>query len=841
MRIIVDMQGAQTSASAHRGVGRYTINLVKALAQQNPSHDMILVLNGEFQESIQHIRETFSGLIPQNDIRVWTQYLRFTGSDQTTVCKRKVCEFMRETFIRSLNPDIVFSTNLQEGMSDVAVTGVKDYTDGYLACSTLHDVIPLIRNGYLEDQTVRSWYMQKIEAVERSDIVLTVSESSRDEICRVTRVERNKIHVVPNAVDHNTFKVVRSEINETALRARLKLLDRKFILYVGGADEHKDLITLYKAFALLPGELQRQYSLVLVGQELKATEARIRKTVSSLGINEGLIFLGKVSDSDLVLLLNACSLFVFPSTHEGFGLPPLEAMACGAPVIVSSTPSLVEVANAQMVFEVGNSFDLAQKIVDVLTRPEVAKSLSTFGIRRASEFTWEKSASMLLQILENAYALGCYDGRLAKKDQCPNEEYILTSIKNIISDDDSLREIELIQIAKAVDENFPPVGRPRVLFLDISAVIINGEYTGIQRVVREIGASLLTTSDRQFDVQLIYTTPQDCNYFRAKNIEETWRGRSQPLGAASSQEDEIVTFYPEDVLLYLDLHPAVAISRFELNRKLQNSGVKIFHVMYDMLPVQFPDCFWPELTNEFGNWLNSLRRASGVICISKSVANEFKLWASESWCEVPYVTSFKLGFDFGHLVSKLGHNSEELPKAIYERKTFIMIGTLEPRKGHALVLEGFEILWNSGFDLNLVFVGKKGWSVDELTSNMFESREWNNRLYWLDSVSDDALKTLYYDSTCLIAASIGEGFGLPLVEAAHYSLPIIARDISVFREVAGASAFYFSGSNAHELSNEIRRWLELYEAGLHPRSEKMETVTWGSSSKQLADIVMKNH
>jgi glycosyltransferase involved in cell wall biosynthesis len=122
---------------------------------------------------------------------------------------------------------------------------------------------------------------------------------------------------------------------------------------------------------------------------------------------------------------------------------------------------------------------------------------------------------------------------------------------------------------------------------------------------------------------------------------------------------------------------------------------------------------------------------------------------------------------------------------LQQRISFLMVGTIEPRKGHNQILETFEILWKDGLDLRLVFVGKQGWMVDQLIKKIQTHSELNKKLYWFQEASDNLLSRMYSTCSCLIAASYAEGFGLPLVEAAQYKLPLLVRDIPVFLEIAG--------------------------------------------------------
>lgn len=167
-----------------------------------------------------------------------------------------------------------------------------------------------------------------------------------------------------------------------------------------------------------------------------------------------------------------------------------------------------------------------------------------------------------------------------------------------------------------------------------------------------------------------------------------------------------------------------------------------------------------------------------------------------------------------------------------------MVGTVEPRKGHAQVLAAFELLWTKGYDIDLVIVGKEGGMVEALTNKLRQHFEAGQRLWWLKDVSDEYLVQIYRVSTCLIAASLGEGFGLPLIEAAKYQLPIIARDIHVFREVAGSHAYYFADTTAQNLAKAVVEWLQLKATLQQPGTESMPWLTWQQSASQLMRCIL---
>ena len=176
------------------------------------------------------------------------------------------------------------------------------------------------------------------------------------------------------------------------------------------------------------------------------------------------------------------------------------------------------------------------------------------------------------------------------------------------------------------------------------------------------------------------------------------------------------------------------------------------------------------------------------------------------------------------------------------RPSFLMVGTIEPRKGYLQTIEAFSQLWNDGNDVSLVIVGREGWkdlsddmrrdiptTIDRLRTHP----ELNKRLFWLEGISDEYLEKIYAASTCLIAASYGEGFGLPLIEAAQHKLPIIARDIPVFREVAGEFAWYFEGNDPVKLKDAIAGWMDMQINKGAPQSRNIPILSWAQSAEQL--------
>ena len=235
--------------------------------------------------------------------------------------------------------------------------------------------------------------------------------------------------------------------------------------------------------------------------------------------------------------------------------------------------------------------------------------------------------------------------------------------------------------------------------------------------------------------------------------------------------------------------------------------------------------------------------ADGIVCDSQSVAEELHEWIRQhpaSRDRPLAITFFHLGADIEASNPSYGdsHEGADVLAATNKRPTLLMVGTLTPHKGYGQVMAAVEVLWRGGIDLNLVIIGREGWRVRALTKYLDLHSERNQRLFWLNSASDSLLLRLYEHSTALVAASTAEGFGLPIIEAARHGLPIIARDIPVFREVAGTHAFYFSGDDPEVLAEAIRRWFTLYAEGKTPLSKDIPWLTWSQSVQQLIRAII---
>ena len=398
-------------------------------------------------------------------------------------------------------------------------------------------------------------------------------------------------------------------------------------------------------------------------------------------------------------------------------------------------------------------------------------------------------------------------------------------------------ENDLVRIAQAIAISFPG-NREKQFFIDVSGVVQEDAKTGIQRVTRSILKEFLDNPPDGYKVEPVYATPNRKGYRYARHYAAHLRNQE------CDEEDEDIEYRPGDIFMGLDLQHRTLIVQREFLMGLRQDGVKIFFVVYDLLPIFMPHAFVLE-TDIHKMWLETITAFDGAVCISRAVADELSDWLEGSGQQRirPFnINWFHLGADIANSVPTFGLPADAggVLDRIVRAPSFLMVGTVEPRKGHQQTLDAFERLWARGVDINLVIVGKQGWKVDGLVERLRHHQELGKRLFWLKGISDEYLEKVYAASACLVAASEGEGFGLPLIEAARHKLPIIARGIPVFREVAGEHALYFDGLSPDKLAAAVEEWLAVAAAGGVPQSSGMQWLTWVESAEQLKRRICGN-
>lgn len=410
----------------------------------------------------------------------------------------------------------------------------------------------------------------------------------------------------------------------------------------------------------------------------------------------------------------------------------------------------------------------------------------------------------------------------------------------------SAREVFLE--ADRIEQTLPAPLRQPQLLLDITATHAHDRNTGIERVARALTVALLENPPAGYRVEPVYL----------QEHEGAWHYRYASAYTAklfdipSCIPDSGIDVRDGDRLIALDISgdAFVHAMRHGLFDRMRASGVHCRVLVHDLLPITRPSLFPDRAKQHFDAWLNAVLRLDGAVCVTQTVAEELRAWIRRSarWREGAFAIDYSHhGADLVNSAPTCGmpESAEQLFSALRARPSVLMVGTIEPRKNHEQALSAFEQLWARGADINLVIVGREGWTalpdnerrgIPALVERLRNHPQRNGRLFWLDDVSDECLEQLYGLCNGLLACSEDEGFGLPLIEAAQHGMPILARDIPVFREVAGEHAAFFQADSAGPLADALERWVA---DGFVPESSAMQWLSWRRSAEVLSSIILR--
>lgn len=510
-----------------------------------------------------------------------------------------------------------------------------------------------------------------------------------------------------------------------------------------------------------------------------------------------------------------------------------DCLAVGLPVIVNAYGAAAELPD-DVVLKIAGTIDAAElaRLLDHLySHPKVRSALADKGRRYARDHLSIVSVAEQYHAVIEAFELAAPVAASLPK--------LRREANNLALQQASPEQ--LLECARTLANARSAPGK-RQIFVDISILIQHDLRTGIQRVVRAQMLGLLLNPPPGYRVEPVWIT-YDAGAWKIRHA----RRYSLTL---LDLPDNLLTDDPiepavGDIYYMPDFSAdiVVEVEKAGLWSDLRRRGVQLNFLVFDILPISHPQFFPPGAAQHHAAWLKTLtRQADLLLCISQDVANAVQAWQRAHCAEIvpPPCRALHLGADPNASAPSRGlpEWAGHVLSAIGARPAFLMVGTVEPRKGYAQALAAFERLWRAGIDVNLVIVGKEGWDIAPLVRSLRNHSERDRRLFWLESISDEFLEKLYSASTCLIAASEGEGFGLPLIEAAQHKMPLLIRDIPIFREIAGDHASYFAGLQPNDLAGAVEVWLSEFRSGTHRKSDDMQWFTWAENVRRLKEILI---
>lgn len=613
-----------------------------------------------------------------------------------------------------------------------------------------------------------------------------------------------------------------------AARAALGIEQDIFLVCsFGHIVSNKMYVELIEAWLASPLAENKDCLLVLVGASNGDYGAKLVRKISESGLSDRIKITGWAGDANFKAYLNAADLAVQlrqESRGESSG-SVLDCMALGLPTICNAHGSMVELPPAG-VWRLKDNFKNAEltEALTILWREPIKRHNLGRAARQAAQqaFAPWHCAELYRDSIEVFYA---------QPTQC--RSHLIRSLA------DRLPKLpELTAVSEALEQSLPNIRADRQLLVDITALAHTDLHTGIQRVVRSVLKCLLESPPQGYRVEPVYTAFGAKGYFYARQFTKKFLQIDIEILA-----DDPVLMLSEDIFLGLDLCLSDVYEQRYWFEQAQQRGASVYVVAYDLLPVTHPHWFPANEQPIFEKWLETIKEFDGVLSISHATSNAFKNWLNENpggRKQALRLGVAHIGADIAHSIPTSGLPSDagDLLQTLKQNITFLIVGTLEPRKGHAQALDAFEKLWREGLQCMLVIVGKPGWHVEQIVSRLSCHRELGKKLFWFNDISDEYLSLIYESVTCLFATSEGEGYGLPLIEGVQHGLPLLVRDIPVFREVSQEHADYFSANDPLQLGDAVADWINKFNKNIHTKSNRLSFNTWKMCAQDCLSFII---
>ena len=800
MRVVFDIQGCQSEGSRNRGIGRYSISLIRNIIINNPENEYILFANS----NLYNVKSLFIDLISSDkyDVKYFQWYSPGPLNDQHLGDSSKAWYAVqaRSYALSLINCDIVLITSFFEGFLDNCITEFDTSYKLPPIALILYDLIPLIYKDLYLDTNIdfKSYYLKSIQKLSDIDGLLVISKSVLHEANQYLNFNSDYLFNISSGCDIELFNL---NVPELSFDYRDKIKSSKYILYSGAGDPRKNLHRLIEAYSNLHSSILSQYKLVLVGKLIPEEIAQINTLIDQFNLpTDSLVLLGYVSDKVLASLYRSCSLFVFPSLHEGFGLPVLEAMNCGAPVIASNTSSIPEIIDLpSCLFDPQDIKQMTSLITKALIDINFNKELRRNSLLRKDCFSWNQSSKIAFQSLSKiANIKKDFDTSDVVINRSSKYDFFINKISNnlMINSKMSTDDVFLQEFCSSISLISKQINSLPKKKIDISTLnwIVEGPFDSTYSLA--ILNKNYALALKELGLKILVSSMEGDGLFQA----------SHDFLIANPEISEI---YDPQKVENLRSHLSVNTrNMFPPTVNNMSSVLNVFHA-YGWEETSFPS-----------DWIENFNYYLDGITVMSSFVKKILI---DNGCNLP-ISVCSLGID--HLNS-IEPDSNFTVNA--NKFKFLHISSCFPRKGIDVLLESYGEAFSSTDDVSLIiktFANPHN-QLDLLLEKHKESNPTFPHVVVINQdLSQSSLKSLYKLSNVLVAPSFGEGFALPVAEAMSLGLPVITTN--------------FGGQL--DFCNEQNCWLLDYQLEYSNSHFKLTNSAWAKPcSKHLISLLRETY
>ena len=730
VRVLFDLQALQNESAA-RGIGRYVREFFTALSERDDL-ELVGLLNHAFSETLHDLRAEVARLVGEENVLVWHGLQRSAEKHAENVSRARLNRYIYEDFLASLEFDVLLVGSLFDGYADDTVVSLGR-EGSYLRTVVHYDLIPLLNpKDFFWDENYHRFYRERLEQLTSADVLFAISDATALEAEQNLPRGDRRIVTIGAAINHQFFNkdlaVDRALIDSFGIT-------RPYVLHLSSLEPRKNFDGLIRGFSKLPKKIRDKYQLAFVGTAHPGYAALLRTEAARHGLEAGqLVILSGLGDDAVVQLYRGAALFCFPSLHEGFGLPALEAMASGCPTVGSDRSSIPEViGDKELLFNPEDENDIARVMRKLLANRAEASRVAQFGVERAASFTWANVAARFSEALQD----------LRRPRQRVGPPSLTRSTTRLVHS----------RTRPPDDEDAIPLARTLVANFDAAMEFRGRPKSGATREWRVEG-------------------PFDSSYSLALLNRETARsleGKGYAVSLRSMKEPGNSTVDQAYVERHGDLHRMHA--RFiakGVDAEAIVSRNNYPPLVDDMVgQVRALHHYAWEETGFPSKWVDGFNKhLTMMTCLSEHVRKIM----IDNGVSVPMLVS---GCGVDHWERIVPDENFPLDAPGFR---FLHVSSCFPRKGVEALIEAFGIAFSASDDVSLIIktFDNPHNEVERILAECRAKRPgFPNVVTIFADLTDEQLKALYGQCDVMVGPSFAEGYGLPFAEAMLSGIPVI--------------------------------------------------------------------